>query len=101
MSWVLDLGGHLAHWAPIVTILGLLSALRIVLGLVENLHDLVKAFVLPRIFPVDLGKTFGRWAIVTGCTGGIGRAYVLALAAKGNGHRPGRAQHGKAESSRR
>ena len=83
MSWVLDLGGHLGHWAPILTILGLLSALRIVLGLVENLHDLVKAFVLPRIFPVDLGKTFGRWAIVTGCTGGIGRAYVLALAAKG------------------
>ena len=24
-----------------------------------------------------------RWAVVTGCTGGIGRAYVLALAAKG------------------
>ena len=68
MSWVLDLGGHLGHWAPIVTILGLLSALRIVLGLVENLHDLVKAFVLPRIFPVDLGKTFGRWAIAHCCT---------------------------------
>ena len=24
-----------------------------------------------------------RWAVVTGCTGGIGRAYVQALAAKG------------------
>ena len=24
-----------------------------------------------------------RWAVVTGCTGGIGKAYVLALAAKG------------------
>ena len=24
-----------------------------------------------------------RWAVVTGCTGGIGRAYVLAMAAKG------------------
>ena len=24
-----------------------------------------------------------RWAVITGCTGGIGRAYVLALAAKG------------------
>ena len=24
-----------------------------------------------------------RWAVVTGCTGGIGRAYVLALAARG------------------
>ena len=26
---------------------------------------------------------FTRWAVVTGCTGGIGRAYVLAMAAKG------------------
>ena len=24
-----------------------------------------------------------RWAVVTGCTGGIGRAYVLELAARG------------------
>ena len=27
--------------------------------------------------------TIVRWAVVTGCTGGIGRAYVLAMAAKG------------------
>ena len=27
--------------------------------------------------------TMLRWAVVTGCTGGIGRAYVLALADKG------------------
>ena len=27
--------------------------------------------------------TIIRWAVVTGCTGGIGRAYVLAMAAKG------------------
>ena len=83
MSWVLDLGGHLGDWAPMVTILGLLSALRIGFGLLKNLHDLVKAYVLPRIFPVDLVGTYGKWAIVTGCTGGIGRAYVLALADKG------------------
>ena len=83
MSWVSDLGGHLGHWAPMVTILGLLSALRIGFGLLKNLHDLVKAYILPRIFPVDLVGTYGKWAIVTGCTGGIGRAYVLALADKG------------------
>merc|ERR1719186_1452629 len=82
MSWVLELGG-LADWAPIVTFLGILSAARLGLGLLKNLHDLVKAFVLPRIFPVDLVKTYGKWAVVTGCTGGIGRAYVLAMAAKG------------------
>jgi len=82
MAWHLDLGG-MGHWSSIVTFLGLLSAFRIGLGLLKNLYDLVRAFVLPRIFPVDLVRTYGKWAVVTGCTGGIGRAYVLALAAKG------------------
>jgi len=68
---------------PIVTFLGILSAIRIGLGLLINVRDLVKAFVFPRIFPVDLVNTYGKWAVVTGCTGGIGRAYVLALASKG------------------
>jgi len=75
----LELGGL----GPIVTFLGILSAVRIGLGLLINLHDLVKAFVFPRIFPVDLVNTYGKWAVVTGCTGGIGRAYVLALADRG------------------
>merc|ERR1712130_1079513 len=82
MSSVLDWAG-LGHWASVVTFLGLLSAARIGFGLLKNLHDLLKAFVLPRIFPVDLVRTYGKWAVVTGCTGGIGRAYVLALAARG------------------
>merc|ERR1712192_185479 len=77
-----DLAG-MGHWGPIVTFLGILSAFRIGLGLLKNLYDLVRAFVLPRIFPVDLVRTYGKWAVITGCTGGIGRAYVLALAAKG------------------
>ena len=33
---------------------------RIGLGLLINLHDLVKAFVFPRIFPVDLVNTYGK-----------------------------------------
>jgi len=82
MSSVLDWAG-LGHWASVVTFLGLLSAARLGFGLLKNLHDLLKAFVLPRIFPVDLVRTYGKWAVVTGCTGGIGRAYVLALAARG------------------
>ncbi|KAK7098845.1 very-long-chain 3-oxoacyl-CoA reductase-like [Littorina saxatilis] len=35
-----------------------------------------------RSFPVDLPK-HGRWAVVTGCTDGIGRCYALQLAEKG------------------
>merc|ERR1712210_140087 len=67
----------------LVTFLGVASCLRISFGLIRSLRDLLWAYILPRIWPVDLVKTYGKWAVVTGCTGGIGRAYVLALAAKG------------------
>jgi len=33
------------------------------------------------LFPVDV-KSYGRWAIVTGCTAGIGEAYAQVLAEK-------------------
>merc|ERR1719201_3056883 len=67
----------------LVTLLGLVSCLRMAFGLLKNLRDLIWAYVLPRIWPVDLVKTYGKWAVVTGCTGGIGKAYVHSLAARG------------------
>merc|ERR1712037_154917 len=75
--------GRTSPWTPVITFLGVASCLRITFGLIRSLRDLLWAYVLPRIWPVDLVKTYGKWAVVTGCTGGIGRAYVLAMAAKG------------------
>jgi len=75
--------GRTSPWAPVITLLGIASCLRISFGLLRSLRDLLWAYILPRIWPVDLVKTYGKWAVVTGCTGGIGRAYVLAMAAKG------------------
>merc|ERR1712212_238405 len=76
--------GRTSPWAmTIITLLGLASSLRIAFGLLKNLRDLIWAYVLPRIWPVDLVKTYGKWAVVTGCTGGIGKAYVHSLAARG------------------
>merc|ERR1712066_1181924 len=75
--------GQTSPWAPLITLLGIASSLRMVFGVILSLRDLLWAYILPRIFPVDLVGTYGKWAVITGCTGGIGRAYVLALAAKG------------------
>ena len=44
----------------IITTIIIAIMLRIGLGLLKNLHDLVRAFVLPRIFPVDLVRTYGK-----------------------------------------
>merc|ERR1712130_456664 len=75
--------GRTSPWAPVITLLGVASCLRIFFGVILSLRDLLWAYVLPRIWPVDLVKTYGKWAVVTGCTGGIGKAYVLAMAARG------------------
>ena len=105
--------GQTSPWSPAITLLGVASCLRISFALIRSLRHLLWAYVFPRIWPVDLVKTYGkwvdtylqkrchwstkkcnnsyickfdiptRWAVVTGCTGGIGRAYVLAMAAKG------------------
>jgi len=75
--------GQTSPWAPLITLLGIASSLRMVFGVILSLRDLLWAYILPRIWPVDLVQTYGKWAVVTGCTGGIGRAYVLAMAAKG------------------
>merc|ERR1712055_93399 len=76
--------GRTSPWTiTLITLLGIASCLRISFGLLRSLRDLLWAYILPRIWPVDLVKTYGKWAVVTGCTGGIGRAYVLAMAAEG------------------
>jgi len=43
----------------------------------------IKCYFLPKFMKQDLKKSYGDWALVTGCTGGIGRAYTVALAEKG------------------
>merc|ERR1712061_893725 len=46
------------------------------------LFKLVKYFKLWHSVPLDV-RQFGKWALVTGSTDGIGKAYAFALAAKG------------------
>uniref|UniRef100_A0A8C3ASY9 Hydroxysteroid (20-beta) dehydrogenase 2 n=1 Tax=Cyclopterus lumpus TaxID=8103 RepID=A0A8C3ASY9_CYCLU len=41
-----------------------------------------RQFVLSELWHVDL-KTFGQWAVVTGATAGIGKAYACELAQRG------------------
>lgn len=50
----------------------------------EALAEFYYIHVAPRLNrSVNLKRTFGEWAIVTGATDGIGKGYVFALAAKG------------------
>ena len=53
--------GQTSPWAPLITLLGIASSLRMVFGVILSLRDLLWAYILPRIWPVDLVQTYGKW----------------------------------------
>ena len=73
-----------AAWLPGLAWLGLLTSLWLLLSLLSAARAGWRAYLAPRLLsPPDLQAQFGDWALVTGCTGGIGREYALALARRG------------------
>jgi len=75
-------------WSSTVYCLGYVYAFKLAYSLSVDLYQGFKAYLLPKIwnslfFEEDYVSRFGRWGLVTGCTQGIGREYVTALAEKG------------------
>ena len=65
-------------------ILGIIFAIKLLLRLLLNVKNGVYGFVLPRFFAsTNFVEKYGKWAIVTGCTQGIGRYYAEELAKRG------------------
>ncbi|XP_042886004.1 hydroxysteroid dehydrogenase-like protein 1 [Penaeus japonicus] len=67
----------------IVTFLGLLTAAKFLARLAWDVVVGLRAHVWSKLWKKDLVKTYGEWAIVTGCTDGIGKAYTFELAKNG------------------
>jgi len=65
--------------------LGIFFVAKICLRIVWKFYTFLKMYILPKLVlkKIDLRNQFGDWAMVTGCTQGIGRAYVKALASEG------------------
>ena len=65
-------------------LIGVVYVIVVVIRLVIKSLDVIYGFLLPKLFPPsNFVKKYGEWAIVTGCTQGIGRYYVQELAKKG------------------
>ena len=65
-------------------ILGIIFGIKILIRLLLLLKNALYGFVLPRFFaPRNFVEKYGKWAIVTGCTQGIGRYYAEELASRG------------------
>ena len=67
----------------LVSFAGVIYILRILINIVWDIKDYLNAYIFPKIFNIDYKEKYGEWAIVTGCTQGIGKCYAEELAQKG------------------
>ena len=77
----------ISDWSNNLVYLGLFFIVKTSLGLLGNVYAGWQSYILPHLSGVvrdeNFTERFGGWAVVTGCTGGIGREYALGLAKKG------------------
>ncbi|KAK4780761.1 hypothetical protein SAY87_016867 [Trapa incisa] len=66
-------------WIPIISALGFLILLGHLISFVRGIITITSPFRPLK----DLRSRYGSWAIVTGCTDGIGRAFAFNLSQKG------------------
>ena len=66
-------------------VIGFLFFCKILFSIIVNFTVGIKTYLLPRVanHQEDFVNKYGPWAIVTGCTQGIGRSYVDELAKRG------------------
>ena len=57
---------------------------KIILNLLLSIKNGLYAFASPTIFAItNFKKKYGEWAVITGCTQGIGKCYAEELAQRG------------------
>ena len=72
------------EWKTWFAILGVFYGTKVLFALTCDLRLFVKTYILPEVINnSDFVTKYGKWAVVTGCTQGIGRSYVDELAKRG------------------
>ena len=67
----------------IVFYAGIIYLSKLLFNLLWDFKNAFSAYIFPRICSVDYKEKYGEWAVVTGCTQGIGKCYAEELAQKG------------------
>ena len=62
---------------------GIIYLIKLSLNLLWDIKNGFYAYILPRMCSINYKKKYGEWAVVTGCTQGIGKCYAEELAQRG------------------
>lgn len=74
-------------WKNLLVLAGIFYVIKFLHSTLLDLLYAFKAYVIPRLVRLvkddNFVEKYGKWAVVTGCTGGIGQEYASQLAARG------------------
>ena len=75
----------LSEWQICLSLIGSFYLIKTLFAIILDLKVFITTYVLPTISlnKGSFDKKYGKWAVVTGCTQGIGRSYVDELAKRG------------------
>ncbi|XP_060644271.2 inactive hydroxysteroid dehydrogenase-like protein 1 [Anolis sagrei] len=79
-----EIGRSCSSYIETLALVGAFYIAKTCLSLLGDAYTLIRVHFVPRLLrKADFVKLYGKWAIVTGCTSGIGKAYADELASCG------------------
>ena len=85
MTLLKSVSDNVQEWQVYFAVFGIFCFIKIFIAIIVDFHEFIRTYILPNVrqHNADFVSKYGKWAVITGCTQGIGRSYVDELAKRG------------------